>query len=201
VILFIQPAVGSPEAEYDGDAIVRQCPVCQTESIIGHGRRRKQAHDEVHDWIPIRRGFCNRCGKTVTLLPWFSLPYTHYSLIARSQALRSYFLDCCSLEQAAPLLKDPDRLPAGSTLRRWFRALETSVLCDRVQAAELEPSPVQMSNSTQVAHPSTPFPLLRRITRAVSARLSRGDPFQYGALVLSWRTVAHFLQVLLPLRR
>jgi len=63
------------------------------ESIIGHGRRRKQAHDEDHDWIQIRRGICNLCGKTFTFLPPFSSPYGHYSLIARSQALRRYFIE------------------------------------------------------------------------------------------------------------
>jgi integrase len=36
---------------------------------------------------------CNLCGKTFTFLPPFSPPYTHYSLIARSQALRRYFLN------------------------------------------------------------------------------------------------------------
>jgi Domain of unknown function (DUF6431) len=70
-------------AQYNLDAdwaeadpgIVRTCPICQCDSIIGHGRRRKQAHDEDHDWIPIRRGLCNLCGKTFTLLPTFSPPY------------------------------------------------------------------------------------------------------------------------------
>jgi hypothetical protein len=42
-----------------------------------------QAHDEDHDWIRIRRGCYNLCGKTFTFLPPFSLPYSHYSLIAR----------------------------------------------------------------------------------------------------------------------
>jgi integrase len=55
-------------AEADTE-IVRKCPICLCDSIIGHGRRRKQAHDEDHDWIPIRRGRCNLCGKTFTLLP------------------------------------------------------------------------------------------------------------------------------------
>ena len=63
------------------------------DSIVGHGRRRKQAHDEHHDWIGIRRGLCNRCGKTFTFLPPFSPPYGHYSFIARSQALQRYFLE------------------------------------------------------------------------------------------------------------
>src|SRR6516225_10295768 len=81
-----QLAVGWAE---DCDTIIlRRCPVCQRDSIVGHGRRRKQAHDEHHDWIGIRRGVCNRCGKTFTFLPPFCPPYGHYSLIARSQALR-----------------------------------------------------------------------------------------------------------------
>ena len=49
--------------------MLRRCPVCERDSIIGHGRRRKQAHDEHHDWIGIRRGLCPGCGKTFTLLP------------------------------------------------------------------------------------------------------------------------------------
>jgi hypothetical protein len=106
--------------------ILRQCPDCQRDSIIGHGRRRKQAHDEDHDWILIRRGLCNLCGKTFTFLPPFSPPYTHYSLIARSQALRRYFVERCSWEAAAPETKDPRRVTDPSTLRRWFRSLDSS---------------------------------------------------------------------------
>jgi hypothetical protein len=36
-------------------------------------------------WIGIRRGRCVRCGRIFTFLPVFSLPYTHYSLLARCQ--------------------------------------------------------------------------------------------------------------------
>jgi hypothetical protein len=56
----------------------------------------------------------------------FSLPYTHYSLIARSEALHRYFVDGCCWEEAVPPLKDPDRVPDSSTLRRWFRELDSS---------------------------------------------------------------------------
>jgi hypothetical protein len=86
---------------------VRHCPICVQDSIVGHGRRRKQAHDEHHDWIGIRRGLCNRCGKTFTFLPPFSPPYGHYSFIARSQALQRYFLEGRCWEDAAPTVKDP----------------------------------------------------------------------------------------------
>ena len=106
--------------------MLRRCPVCERDSIIGHGRRRKQAHDEHHDWIGIRRGFCPGCGKTFTLLPLLSLPYTRYSLLARCQALRRRWEEHCSWEEATPTLKDPDRVPDPSTLRRWSDSLDRS---------------------------------------------------------------------------
>src|SRR5437016_6003652 len=72
-ILFIPLSVPPHKLETDwaascADAILRQCPVCEHDSIIGHGRRRKQAHDEHHDWIGVRRGRCSGCGKTFTFL-------------------------------------------------------------------------------------------------------------------------------------
>jgi Domain of unknown function (DUF6431) len=86
----------------------------------------KQAHDASHDWIKYRRGFCKLCKRTLTFLPAFSLPYTHYSLVARSQVLRRRFVEHCSWESAAPPLKDPNRIPDPSTLRRWCRSLDSS---------------------------------------------------------------------------
>jgi hypothetical protein len=61
---------------------------------------------------------------TFTFLPLFSLPYTHYSLLARSEALQRRFIEHCSWEKALPKLKDPDRLPDPSTVRRWSRGLD-----------------------------------------------------------------------------
>ena len=152
------------------EVILRRCPVC--ESIIGHGRRRKQAHDEHHDWIGIRRGLCNACGKTFTFLPMFSLPYTHYSLLARSQSLRQYFVERGSWESAAPTLKDPQRVADASTLRRWFRGLDGSPA----------------------------FFFLRQMVSAVSQWLARGETIHHGALPLSWLTLDPFLRMFWPLR-
>jgi hypothetical protein len=117
------------ETDWAGDCeqiILPQCPVCEHGSIVGHGRRRKQAHDEYHDWIEIRRGRCPGCGRTFTFLPLFSFPYTHYSLLARCQALRRRFVENCSWEEALPNLKDSNRLPDPSTLRRWSSGLDVS---------------------------------------------------------------------------
>jgi hypothetical protein len=104
--------------------IPRRCPLCGTDSIIGHGRRSKQAHDEHHGWIEIRRGYCPGCETTFTFLPLFSLPYTHYSLLARCQALLRRLMEHCSWEAATPKLQDPDCLPDPSTVRRWSYGLE-----------------------------------------------------------------------------
>jgi hypothetical protein len=64
-----------------------------------------------------------RCGKTFTFLPPFSPPYGLYSFVARSQALQRYFLEGRCGEDAAPTVKDPDRVADPSTLRRWFSNL------------------------------------------------------------------------------
>ena len=177
-ILFISLSPAQCNLEDDwagtgGGPILRQCPVCGCDSIIGHGRRRKQAHDEDHDWIQIRRGICKLCGKTFTFLPPFSLPYSHYSLLARSQALRRYFIEDCPWECAAPVVKDPDQIADPATLRRWFRSLDSSQLA---------------------------FSFLRRTMHAISQVLSRRETLVYDSLRLGWRTVFPLLAWFWPLR-
>jgi hypothetical protein len=176
-ILFIPLSAAQSNLETDWAActhiILRGCPVCERDSIIGHGRRRKQAHDELHDWIPIRRGLCRRCGRTFTFLPPFSPPYGHYSFIARSQALQRYFREGCSWEAAAPSLKDPDRVADPCTLRRWFRNLDSS---------------------------RPPFSFLRRAVQALSQWLQGGGILHHGSLPLCGRTLFPFLQQYWPLR-
>lgn len=132
-VLFV--SVAAPPQKRDVDwaedcdkIILRRCPVCERDTIIGHGRRRKQAHDEHHDWIWIHRGRCADCGTTFTFLPLFSLPYTHYSLVARSQALQRRFAEQCPWEKALPKLKDPDRSPDPTTVQRWASGLDCSQL-------------------------------------------------------------------------
>jgi Domain of unknown function (DUF6431) len=166
-----KPAMDWAEAAVE--RIIRRCPVCACDSIVGHGRRRKQAHDEDHDWIRIRRGLCNICGKTITFLPVFSLPYSHYSLIARSEALRRYFVDGCSWEAAAPPVKDPYRVTDPSTLRRWFRDLDSS---------------------------QPPFSFLQRTILNIDGWMRGGTVLHHNDLLLSWPTVFPFLRRFWPLR-
>ena len=177
-ILFIslsaaQYNLETDRAEAGAEVILRRCPICVEDSIVGHGRRRKQAHDEHHDWIRIRRGVCNRCGKTFTFLPPFSPPYGHYSLTARSQALRRYFVEGCGWEAAAPTVKDPNRVADPSTLRRWFRSLDSSL---------------------------PPFSYLRRTMLASSVWLRKTENLVHDSLPLRWHTTFAFLARFWPLR-
>ncbi|MGH9785948.1 MAG: DUF6431 domain-containing protein [Terriglobia bacterium] len=160
-------------AEASAEGILRRCPICSQDSIVGHGRRRKQAHDEDHDRIQIRRGLCNLCGKTFTFLPPFSPPYGHYTLIARSQALRRYFVEGCGWENAAPSVKDPDRVADPSTLRRWFRSLDSS---------------------------RPPFSFLRQTMLAIGAWFSKAETLVHDSLPLRGHTVFPFLARFWPLR-
>ena len=169
----MQSKLNADWAEAGIEVIIRRCPVCSRDSVIGHGRRRKQAHDEHHDWITIRRGLCRPCGTTITFLPVFSLPYSHYSLIARSEALRRYFIEGCSWEAAAPLVKDPNRVADSSSLRRWFRALDSS---------------------------RPPFSFLRRTVQAIDQWIRSGQILRYSDLPSSWATVCPLLHRFWPLR-
>jgi Domain of unknown function (DUF6431) len=159
-------------AEDSDEIILRRCPVCEQDSIVGHGRRRKQAHDEHNDWIGIRRGRCVRCGKTFTFLPVFSLPYTHYSLLTRCQALLRRFVEHCSWEKAAPKFKDADRVPDCSTVRRWSQGVDES-------------------------EPALSF--LRKTAARATQWLESTHSLQDESAFLSWLTPV--LEVLCPMRR
>ncbi len=100
-----------------------------------------------------------------------SLPYTHYSLLARCQALRRRFVNHCPWEEATPTLKDPNRVPDPSTLRRWAHGLDA-------------------------AQPARSF--LHHTVARVAHWLACGEQADPEALPLSWLTPV--LQVLWPLR-
>jgi hypothetical protein len=129
----------APEPE-DSEWLPRTCPACSVRAVIGHGRRSKQAHDSHHSRIRYRRGLCQHCGKTVTVLPAWSLPYAHYSLAARQEAVEGYAEDGATLETAAPLLRDADRVADASTLRRWFQRRLASWLTCLLHAPLLAPT-------------------------------------------------------------
>jgi hypothetical protein len=110
------------------DLLPRRCPVCLDDTIIGHGRRLRQSHDEQHERIWVRRGICEPCGKTFTILPDWLAPSGHYSLHCRQQACE-HIAAGETAEQAAPHCKDPARLPDPSTVRRWAQRRLVSLWC------------------------------------------------------------------------
>ena len=77
------------------------------------------------------------------------------------------------MQAAAPVVKDPQRVADPSTLRRWFRRLDSS---------------------------RPPFSCLRRTIEAVSQWLPGGRIFQHGSLPLGWPTLFPFLERYWPLR-
>jgi hypothetical protein len=113
------------------------------------------------------------CKKTFTFLPLFSPPYGHYSLIARSQALRRYFVEGCDWQAAAPTVQDPDRVADPSTLRPTV------------------PQPGFL--------PAGVF-VLRQTMPALRKWLSRTEVLVQYSLPLRWHTVFPFLARYWPLR-
>jgi hypothetical protein len=90
-------------------------------------------------------------------------------LLTRCQSLRRRFVEHCSWEEATPPLKDPNRVPDPSTLRRWSSGLDRS-------------------------HPALSF--LRQTLARMTHWLARGDPADHQAGPLSW--LSPVLQILWP---
>jgi Domain of unknown function (DUF6431) len=110
------------------DLLPRRCPVCRNHTIIGHGRRSRQAHDDCHERIWVRRGICRPCNQTFTILPDWVVPAAPFTLRCRQQAC-DHIAAGESVDQAAPHCQDPSRSPEPSTLRRWAQRRLLSVCC------------------------------------------------------------------------
>jgi hypothetical protein len=106
----------------------RQCPFCRKDTIIGHGRRRRHAHDNEHECVWVRRGICEPCRKTFTILPDWLVPSAPFTLHCRQQACE-HIAAGDTVEQAAPHCKDPTRLPDPSTVGRWAQRRLISLWC------------------------------------------------------------------------
>jgi hypothetical protein len=146
MIVFIPcSGAGCKPGDYDGEWLPRDCPGCGEAAIIGHGRRRRQAHDHLHVWIRVRRGLCNRCHHTLTALPCWCVPKAHYSLPARQQAVARLAAGN-GFEQAAPDCLDPEREADPSTIRRWaWRRIESLWICAASRYADLFCAPTLLA--------------------------------------------------------
>jgi hypothetical protein len=110
------------------ELLPRRCPICRNHTIIGHGQRLRQAHDDRHERVLVRRGICPPCRKTFTILPGWLAPGAPFSLPCRQQACESIAAGA-SVEQSAPHCQDPSRSPDPSTLRRWAQRRLLSLWC------------------------------------------------------------------------
>ena len=106
----------------------RQCPVCRKDTIIGHGQRLRQSHDDRREGIWVRRGICGPCRKTFTILPDWLAPSAPFTLHCRQQACENLAAGDTA-ERAPPHCKDPARLPEPSTLRRWAHRRLLTLWC------------------------------------------------------------------------
>ena len=66
------------------------CPICNAQkSLDKHGFYPRNALLIKRDYrIPIRRYYCSSCGRTVSILPSFLLPYYQYSLSVIMRCLK-----------------------------------------------------------------------------------------------------------------
>jgi len=88
----------------------------------------RQNHDAQHESIWVRRGICEPCRKTFTILPDWLAPSSHYSLHCRQQACE-HITAGDAVEQATPHCKNSARLPDPSTVRRWVQRRLVSLWC------------------------------------------------------------------------
>jgi len=72
---------------------MKNCPICHhPEALEKHGFYWRNALFSKRQFrIPIRRFKCSSCGKTISFLPDYLLPYFQYCLIYILESLRGFF--------------------------------------------------------------------------------------------------------------
>ena len=170
-ILFIplSAAQFNLEADWAEVACRSSCAIARfalQDSIVGHGRRREQAHDQHHNWIGIRRGLCSRCGKTFTFLPPFSSPRP-LQLPSPAARRRPRLPGRPSLGRRGSPRQRPRSRGRSSPLRRWCRTLDSS---------------------------RPPFSFLRETIPGFHRRVARQNRvLVHDSLPLRWHTIFPFL--------
>jgi hypothetical protein len=84
----------------------RPCPLCRDDTIIG--RRGRQAYDDQHDRIWVRRGLCRLCGQTFTVLPNWWAPPGHSACLAGNGNLGDELFEL-ALQKLSEADFDPSR--------------------------------------------------------------------------------------------
>ena len=112
-------------AEISLAQLPRRCPICDQDTIIGHGRRRKQAHDEQHDWIWVRRGRCPRARRPSPFCP----PGRRRTATTATTAARQAWDARQRKATRRRTARTPRDCRIDSTLRRWAWRKFVSLWC------------------------------------------------------------------------
>ena len=115
------PPAGRKTATKSSYACVRSVSVIRS---LGTGVAASRRTTSITTGSGFGMAAVSKCGRTFTFLPVFSLPYTHYSLVARCHALLRRFVEHCSWERAVSRFKDADRCriprPFAAGRRVWI---------------------------------------------------------------------------------
>jgi hypothetical protein len=109
---------------------LERCPMCdQRHPLQAHGFYYRTLVDvEFDDEIPVRRYLCLVCGRTVSLLPQFALPYLRFGIAILRLFLVARLLEGRKLREAACAALQP-YMPyqRGQAWVRRFRAQATAL--------------------------------------------------------------------------
>ena len=114
------------------------CPRCQAKHpLTAHGFYTRTLIDTAFDGpVPVRRYLCETCGRTVSLLPEFALPYLRSSVTVIALFLIARLLQAKTLAASLPPSSPYQR---GQFWVRRFRA-QAAALCATL-AALAKPAP------------------------------------------------------------
>jgi hypothetical protein len=151
------------------------CLHCQAvDALIGHGYYQRKPLDLQRAYlIRIKRWYCKRCQRTLSLLPSFLLCFRHYLLevihqvvVARFEVLASWsqVLQRCTRHQA----------PSERTVKRWCRSFAEQA-CDWLAAVQ----------QTLAKHDAT-LPLLDALGEATKPQGRACALLQAATHLLAW---------------
>ncbi len=118
----------------------KQCPQCQAKQpLTAHGFYTRTLIDSAFDgWLRVRRYLCTACGRTVSLLPEFVLPYLRCSVSVIALFLMTRLFLGKTLREALPTTSPYQR---GQSWVRRFRAQAEPV--SAALSALTDPPPAQ----------------------------------------------------------
>jgi hypothetical protein len=137
---------GSPQAYADAIptpdcARPDHCPQCHARApLIGHGVYHRTLVDVEFDGsIPVRRYLCQSCGRTVSLLPEFALPYLRFSITVIAQFLMARLQEEQTLVAGAEAAQPAMPYQRGQVWIRRFRR-QAAAVCAALAGMAVPPA-------------------------------------------------------------